>query len=138
MQQMSVHLRFDQDEVDEQHHKVVLDVLVAEPAAVLAHRQADIVARRLVACALAPESLDGVFAFDADWHGVIVISFSFGYVLVFLQDRKKGNTIICMDGLPLGCIAAWPRPAPLCLFCGVLRLAADGDPCVSFVARTSV
>ena len=48
------HLWFDQDQVDKQHHKVVLDVFVAEAAAVFAHCQADVVSARLVAAALAP------------------------------------------------------------------------------------
>lgn len=54
VQQVAVDLGLDQDEVDEQHDKVVLDVLVAEAAAVLAHRQADVVAAGLVTAALAP------------------------------------------------------------------------------------
>jgi len=63
------HLRLDQDQVDKQHDKVVLDILVAEAAAVLAHRQPDVVPARLVAAALAPERLDRVPAFYADGHG---------------------------------------------------------------------
>lgn len=66
------HLRLDQDEVDEQHDKVVLDVLVAEAPAVLADRQPDVVAARLVAAALAPERLDGVSALNADRHGGVI------------------------------------------------------------------
>ena len=62
------HLRLDQDQVDEQHDKVVLDVLVAEAPAVLAHGQPDVVPARLVAAALAPERLDGVPALYADGH----------------------------------------------------------------------
>jgi hypothetical protein len=42
----TTHLRFDQDQIDEQNHKVMLDIFVAEPPAVLAHRQPDVVAAR--------------------------------------------------------------------------------------------
>lgn len=48
------HLRLNQDQVDKQHDKVVLDILVTESPAVLAYRQADVVAAGLVAAALAP------------------------------------------------------------------------------------
>ena len=50
----------------------MLDVLVAEPPAVLAHRQPDVVPARLVAAAraaaLAPERAHRVPALDADGH----------------------------------------------------------------------
>lgn len=65
---MPVHLRLDEDEVDEEHHEVVLDVLVAEAAAVATDGQADVVAGGFVAGAGAPEGVDGVAAFDADGH----------------------------------------------------------------------
>lgn len=42
------YLGFNQDEVDEEHHEVVLDILVAEAAALAADGQADVVPRRLV------------------------------------------------------------------------------------------
>jgi dihydroxyacetone kinase len=42
------YLRLNQDEVDKEHHKVVLDVLVAKVAAVAAHSQADVVSTRRV------------------------------------------------------------------------------------------
>lgn len=45
----SPYLWLDQDEIYEEHDKVMLDIFVAEPAAVLADRQADVVATRLVA-----------------------------------------------------------------------------------------
>jgi len=40
----SAYLRLDEDQVDEEHDKVMLDILVAEAAAVLAHRQPNVVA----------------------------------------------------------------------------------------------
>lgn len=51
MKQVPVDLRLDKDQVDEEHDKVMLDVLVAEAAAFSADRQADVVAARLVTCA---------------------------------------------------------------------------------------
>lgn len=71
VQQVAVDLGLDQHQVDEEHHVVVLDVLVAEAAAVLAHRQPDVVpaarpARRAV---LRPERAHRVPALDADGHG---------------------------------------------------------------------
>lgn len=42
------HLRLDQDQVDEQDDVVMLDVFVAEAPAVLADREPDVVAARLV------------------------------------------------------------------------------------------
>lgn len=48
VQQVPVDLRLDQDEVDEQDDIVVFDILVAEPAAVPAHREADVVPTGLV------------------------------------------------------------------------------------------
>lgn len=44
----------DEDEVDEDDDKVVLDILVAEAAAVFTHRQTDVVAAGLVTCAFFP------------------------------------------------------------------------------------
>lgn len=80
MQQVAVHLGLDEDEVDEQHDEVVLDVLVAEPAAVLAHRQPDIVPARRVArpLVLRPERLHRRPALDADRH-FPPRSFGFGF-----------------------------------------------------------
>jgi hypothetical protein len=43
MQQMAVNLGLDEDEVDEEDDKVMLDVLVAEAAAVATHGQPDVV-----------------------------------------------------------------------------------------------
>lgn len=96
MQQMTVDLGFNEDEVDEQHDKVVLDVLVAEAAAVLAHSEADIVAARRIACArvLRPQRLDRVPAFDADRHFVLL----FGVLMKeesvrsssYLRERSRG------------------------------------------------
>lgn len=70
MQQVAVDLGLDEDEVDEEDDEVVLDVLVAEPAAVLAHRQPDVVPARRVPRprVLRPEGLDRVPALDADGH----------------------------------------------------------------------
>lgn len=65
---MPIHLRLDEDQVDEQHDKVMLDVLVAEAAAVAADGQADVMASGFVAGARAPESAHWVAAFDADGH----------------------------------------------------------------------
>lgn len=70
VQQVAVDLGLDEHQVDEEHDVVMLDVFVAEAAAVAAHRQADVVAARLVAGArvLGPQRLDGVAAFYADRH----------------------------------------------------------------------
>lgn len=48
VQQVPVDLGLDQDEVDEQDDVVVLDILVAEPAAVPAHGEPDVVPAGLV------------------------------------------------------------------------------------------
>lgn len=48
------YLRLDQDQIDKQNDKVVLDIFVTEAATVLAHRQPDVVSGRLVTCALPP------------------------------------------------------------------------------------
>lgn len=48
------YLRFDQDEINEEYDEVMLDIFVTEAAAVLAHRQSDVVSSRLVTCALPP------------------------------------------------------------------------------------
>ncbi len=48
------YLWLDQDQIDKQDDKVMLDVFVAEAAAVLAHREADIVATGFVTGAFAP------------------------------------------------------------------------------------
>lgn len=45
---MTIDLGFDQDEIDEQHHEIVLDVFVAKVAAISANGQADVVTARLV------------------------------------------------------------------------------------------
>jgi hypothetical protein len=45
MQQVAVHLRLDEHQVDEHDDIVMLDVLVAKVAAFLAHRQPNIVLR---------------------------------------------------------------------------------------------
>ncbi len=70
MQQVAVDLGFDEDKVDEEDDEVVLDVLVAEAAAVLAHRQPDVVPARRVArpLVLRPERLHRRPALDADRH----------------------------------------------------------------------
>jgi hypothetical protein len=54
VEKVSVDLGLDQDEIDEENDKVVLDVLVAKSAAVLAHCQANVVPAGLVTAALAP------------------------------------------------------------------------------------
>lgn len=46
--QQSTHLRFDQDQIDKQDNIVMFDIFVAEAAAVLADREPDVVAARLV------------------------------------------------------------------------------------------
>lgn len=65
------YLRLDENQVDKEHDKVMLDVLVAEAPALAAHRQPDVVAARLVARArvLRPQRLDRVPALDANRHG---------------------------------------------------------------------
>ena len=112
---VATHLRFDQDQVDKQHDEIVLDVLVAEAAAVLAHRQPDVVATRLVAAALAPERLDGVPALYADGHGRGGrggISFGSGWSgrtgfgLGFEFDRSEGRAVDRMQGSFGGAIGA--------------------------------
>jgi hypothetical protein len=48
----------------------MFDILVAEAATVAAHSESDIVSAGLVPCAriCSPERLDGMSAFNADWH----------------------------------------------------------------------
>ena len=48
MEQVPIDLGFDEDQVDEQHDKVVLDILVAEATAFTADSQTDVVPARLV------------------------------------------------------------------------------------------
>jgi hypothetical protein len=43
------HLRLDQNQVDEEHDKIMLDILVAEASTFAADGQADVVAAGLVA-----------------------------------------------------------------------------------------
>lgn len=70
MQQVAVDLRLDEDEVDKDDDKVMLNILVAELAAVATNGQPDIVSAGLVTRArvLGPERLDWVLALDADGH----------------------------------------------------------------------
>ena len=70
MQQVAVDLGLDEDEVDEEHDEVMLDVLVAEPPAVLAYRQPDVVPARRVPrpLVLRPERLHRRPALDTDRH----------------------------------------------------------------------
>lgn len=84
-EQRRTYLRLDQDQIDKQHHKVVLDVLVAEPPAVPAHREPDIRARVADARVLCPERPDGVPALDADGHRVLPMLRA--YVIVPLFSR---------------------------------------------------
>lgn len=57
------HLGLNQDQVDEQDNVVMLDIFVAEAAAILAHRQADV-----VAAGPGPQRLNRMTAFYADRH----------------------------------------------------------------------
>lgn len=72
MQQVAVHLRLDEDEVDKDYDKVVLNILVAKLTAVAAHSQSDVMAAGLVTGTrvLGPERLDRVLTLDADGHRV--------------------------------------------------------------------
>lgn len=65
-----LYLRFDQDQVDEQHHKVMFDILVAKASTVLADRQTNTVAAGLVIGSgiLRVQRLDWIPAFYADGH----------------------------------------------------------------------
>lgn len=47
-QQQATHLRLDQDQIDKQDNIVMLNIFVAKAAAVLADREPDVVAARLV------------------------------------------------------------------------------------------
>lgn len=73
MQQMPIHLRLDQNQVDEYDYKVMFDVFVAEVSAVLAYCQAYAVAARVLIGALifGIECFDGEAAFYADWHRIV-------------------------------------------------------------------
>jgi hypothetical protein len=64
------YLRLDQDQVDEQHHKVVLDILVRETFAARALRQTHSLSQRTVIglAVRMVERVDGKPAFDTDWH----------------------------------------------------------------------
>ena len=68
---MSVHLRLDEDHVDEQHHEVVLDVFIREALASWALREADAATEGSVVRAgvLGVETVDRERAFDADEEG---------------------------------------------------------------------
>jgi len=69
-EEISTHLRLDQDQINKQNHKVMLDIFITESPAILAHSQPDIVARRLIAASFAPECLDWVAALDAYRHRI--------------------------------------------------------------------
>jgi hypothetical protein len=65
------YLRLDQDQINEKHNKIMLNVFIAEPPAVLAHSEAHAMACRLVICArvLCVQSLHWIPAFYTDRHG---------------------------------------------------------------------
>ena len=48
MEEMSVDLRLDQDEVDEEHDEVMLHVLIAESSAFSTDRETNVVPTRLI------------------------------------------------------------------------------------------
>lgn len=58
------------NQIDEQYDKVMLDILVAEAAAVATHGESDIVSAGLVPCARVcrPERLDRVPALNTNGH----------------------------------------------------------------------
>ena len=68
-------MRLDQNQINEQHHKVVLDVLVGELLAAWALRQAHAFAQRPVVGfrVLCVQRLHGVAALDTDGHGATAI-----------------------------------------------------------------
>lgn len=67
---MPIDLRLDQNQIYEQHHEVMLHILVTEAPAVLAYRESHAMAGRAVVSAgvLGVEGLDGITTFNADWH----------------------------------------------------------------------
>lgn len=67
---MPIDLRFDQDQVDEDNHKIMLDIFVAELPAVLAYCQAHAVAAGIFVGALifGVECFDWKSALYTDWH----------------------------------------------------------------------
>ena len=74
VQQMPVHLRLDQHQINEQDYGIVLNVFVAEAAAVLADREAHSMAGGFVVGAgvFGVQSLDGIAALYADRHFIDV------------------------------------------------------------------
>lgn len=69
MEEVAEDLGLNEDEVDEEDDKVMLDVFVGEAAAVLADGEAHAVVFVVGAGVLRVQRLDGVAAFDADGHG---------------------------------------------------------------------
>lgn len=61
---------FNQNQINEENHKVMFDILVAEPAAVFADRKAHAMAAGLVIGSriFGIEGLDWISTFYTDWH----------------------------------------------------------------------
>lgn len=99
------YLGLDEDHIDEEHDKVMLDILVAEATTVLTHRQPDVVAAARVPRprVLRPQRLDGMPTLDTDGH---------------LCD---GET--CVSATILGCLQYLP-PGPSS--CEALRYTPGG------------
>jgi hypothetical protein len=65
---MPIDLRLDKHEVNEEHDKVMLDILVAEATAVATDGETDAVAAGFVASAGAPQGANRRATFYADGH----------------------------------------------------------------------
>jgi hypothetical protein len=68
VEEMPIDLRLDEDEVDEEHDKVMLYVLIAETTAITTDGESDAVAAGLVSCARAPQCANWRATFYADGH----------------------------------------------------------------------
>ena len=77
---LPLYLWFDQDQIDEQHHKVMFDIFVGKALASRTLGQPNSFAERSIICFAIRciKSIDWETAFNADWHGETNLSARFG------------------------------------------------------------
>jgi hypothetical protein len=94
---VSVYLRLNQDQVNEEHYEIVLDIFVGEPLAPRALRQTHALAERTVICLAVCriEMRDWIATFNAYWHGASLwiegpVSIADEYRSLGSLKRKRG------------------------------------------------
>ena len=72
-QKMSIHLRFDQDQINEEDDEIMLDIFVGESFAARTLGQTHSLSKRaVVSLAISCVKLmDWVATFNANWHGIL-------------------------------------------------------------------